>query len=183
MFHRAGVCRVDRFDTRRFRRSNAFVRLNHRALREVCLALLVGACARLPSQPRVQPAYWGFTGPWDRSSDASVEDHGASLDRIITGWISLDTTSFRPLQVYPDSMRRQAGVASRAMALITTYFGSRFHPEIIRGLGDNDQVSAMTAGAIASLVDSGGYHGVVIDFEGMTPRDLDRLLTVPQTGD
>src|SRR5712664_3845631 len=186
MFHGAGVCRVDSFDTRSFARSNAFaVRLNLRSFahsnafgwRHVALALVITACAHLPSQPRVQPAYWGFTGPWDPRSDASVEEHGPSLAQVITGWIALDTTSFRPVQAYPDSMGKQRVVAPRAMALITTYFGSRFHPEIIRGLGENEQVSAMTAGAIASLVDSGGYHGVVIDFEGMTPRDLDRLLT------
>jgi spore germination protein YaaH len=64
------------------------------------------------------------------------------------------------------------------MALITTNLGSGFHPEIVRGLGDNAQVSASTAGAIAALVDSGTYNGVVIDFEGMTVRDLDPLLTV-----
>jgi spore germination protein YaaH len=126
----------------------------------------------------VPPVYWGFTGPWDRNSNASVEVHGSSLDRVITGWIALDTTSFRPVQLYPDSIGRQPLVASRAMALITTYLGSRFHPEIIRGLGDNAQVSAMTAGLIAALVDSGAYRGVVIDFEGMTSRDLDQLLTV-----
>lgn len=142
------------------------------------LMLLAAACAHLPSQPRGRPIYWGFTGPWDRRSDASVEEHGTSLDRIITGWIALDTTTFRPVILYPDSVGKQPAVAQHTMALITTYIGSRFHPEIIRGLGDNAQVSAMTAGAIASLVDSGGYQGVIIDFEGMTPRDLDQLLTV-----
>jgi spore germination protein YaaH len=166
MFHEAGVCRVDRLDTRSF----------------LLLAIaFLSACAHLPSQPRVPPAYWGFTGPWDRNSDASVETHGGSLDRVITGWIALDTTSFRPLQVYPDTISKQPIMAARAMALITTYFGSRFHPEIVRGLGDNAQVSAQTAGAIASLIDSGGYHGVVIDFEGMTPRDLDQLLLVTKS--
>jgi peptidoglycan-N-acetylglucosamine deacetylase len=147
-------------------------------MRPVSLTLLVTACAHFPSQPRVQPAYWGFTGPWDRSSEVSVEQHAPSLERVITGWIALDTTSFRPLQVYPDSIGKQPAVASRAMALITTYFGTRFHPEIIRGLGENAQVSAMTAGSIAALVDSGGYRSVVVDFEGMTPRDLNQLLTV-----
>lgn len=62
------------------------------------------------------------------------------------------------------------------MALITSYHGSRFHPEIIRGLGGNAEATGITAGAIAALVDSGRYRGVVMDFEGMTPRDLDQLL-------
>lgn len=136
------------------------------------------ACAHIPSQPRGRPAYWGFTGPWDPRSTASVLAHAGQLDRIITGWIALDTTSFRPVVEYPDSLGSRPALAGRTMALITTYLGSRFHPEIVRGLGDNAQVSAMTAGSIAALVDSGGYHGVVIDFEGMTARDLDQMLTV-----
>jgi spore germination protein YaaH len=164
MSHEAGFCCVDRPDTR--------------SLLALIALTFVIACAHLPSQPRVPPAYWGFTGPWDRNSDASVEAHGSKLDRVITGWIALDTTSFRPVQLYPDTIGKQPMVSSREMALITTYFGSRFHPEIVRGLGDNAQVSALTAGAIASLIDSGGYHGVVIDFEGMTPRDLNQLLLV-----
>lgn len=140
--------------------------------------IILGACAHLPSQPRGRPAYWGFTGPWDDRSDASVEAHSGSLDRVITGWIALDTVTFRPLVAYPDTLGGRAALAGRTMALITTYMGSRFHPEIVRGLGGNAEVSATTAGAIASLVDSGGYQGVVIDFEGMTVRDLDQLLTV-----
>ena len=153
------------------------VDLIRRALPPIVFALLT-ACAHLPSQPRVPPAYWGFTGPWDHRSDASVAAHGSSLERVITGWIAFDTTSFRPVQLYPDSIGQQPFMTSRSMALITTYLGSRFHPEIVRGLGDNAQISALTAGAIASLVDSGGYRAVVMDFEGMTPRDLDQLLTV-----
>jgi spore germination protein YaaH len=152
--------------------------MNRSSLRRVATLLALGGCAHLPSQPRVPPTYWGFTGPWDPNSDASVKAHASSLERVITGWIAFDTTSFRPILLYPDSIGTQPDIAPRAMALITTYLGSRFHPEIIRGLGDNAQVAALTAGGIASLIDSGGYHGVVINFEGMTPRDLAQLLTV-----
>ncbi|HET9634318.1 MAG TPA: hypothetical protein VFP26_00170 [Gemmatimonadaceae bacterium] len=140
--------------------------------------ILIAACAQLPPQPRIQPDYWGFTGPWDPRSDQSVDAHGSSLARVITGWIALDTTSFRPVMLYPDTVGPTGMIAARKTALITTYFGNRFHPEIVRGLGDNPQVAALTAGSIASLVDSGDYHGVVIDFEGMTPRDLHQLVTV-----
>ena len=138
----------------------------------------LASCAHLPSQPRSQPAYWGFTGPWDRRSDSSVIHHGSRLAQVITGWIALDTTSFRPFLLYPDTIGSLPAVAARKTALITSYFGSRFHPEIIRGIGGSPQVAAITAGAIAALVDSGGYRTVVMDFEGMTPRDLDQLLTV-----
>ena len=140
--------------------------------------VLVIACAHLPSEPNAPVDYWGFTGPWDKRSDLSVQQHGSSLTRIISGWVALDTTSFLPVEVYPDNFRSDIMVAPRTMALITSYFGSRFHPEIIRGLGGSPQAAGITAGAIAALIDSTGYRGVVIDFEGMTPRDLDALLTV-----
>jgi spore germination protein YaaH len=140
--------------------------------------ILIGACAQLPPQPRIQPDYWGFTGPWDPRSDHSVDAHGSSLARVITGWIALDTTSFRPVMLYPDTVGMAPAIASRKTALITTFAGNRFHPEIVRGLGDNPGIAAVTAGSIASLVDSGGYRGVVIDFEGMTPRDLNQLVIV-----
>jgi spore germination protein YaaH len=136
------------------------------------------ACAHLPSEPNAPVDYWGFTGPWDKRSDASVQEHGSSLARIISGWVTLDTTSFLPVQAYPDNFRNDIMVAPRTMALITSYYGSRFHPEIIRGLGGSPQAAGITAGAIAALIDSTAYRGVVIDFEGMTPRDLDALLLV-----
>jgi spore germination protein YaaH len=145
-------------------------------VKRVATLALLAACVHLPSQPQGPAEYWGFTGPWDSRSDASVERHGAALTRIISGWIALDTTSFVPVQLYADSIAKDSARASQTMALITSYNGSRFHPEIIRGVGGNAEVTGITAGAIAALVDSGGYRGVVMDFEGMTPRDLDPLL-------
>ena len=81
--------------------------------------LLAAACAHLPSEPNAPIDYWGFTGPWDKRSDVSVQQHGASLTRIISGWVALDTTSFLPVQVYPDNFRSDIMVAPRTMALIT----------------------------------------------------------------
>ena len=151
--------------------------MNVSTVKRVAMLSLLAACAHFPSQPQGKADYWGFTGPWDRRSDSSVKRHGSSLARIITGWIALDTTSFLPVQLYGDSIGRDSALAARAMALITSYNGSRFHPEVIRGLGGNAEATGVTAGAIAALVDSGRYRGVVMDFEGMTPRDLDQLLT------
>jgi spore germination protein YaaH len=145
-------------------------------IKRLAMLSLLAGCVHFPSQPQGVADYWGFTGPWDRRSDASVERHGGSLARIITGWIALDTTSFLPLQLYADSIGKDSARAARTMALITSYNGSRFHPEVIRGLGGNAEATGITAGAIAALVDSGGYRGVVMDFEGMTPRDLNQLL-------
>jgi len=152
--------------------------MNRRACRASAALVLFTACAHLPLEPQAAVDYWGFTGPWDKRSDESVQQHEAALARIITGWIVLDTASFLPVQVYPDTFRTDSLVGPRTMALVTSYSGSRFHPEIIRGLGGSPQAAGMTAGAIAAVIDSTRYHGVVMDFEGMTPRDLDALLAV-----
>jgi spore germination protein len=143
----------------------------------IALVVLPG-CLQLPPTPASTVDYWGFAGPWDTRSDQSIAQHGLALTRIISGWIALDTTSFLPVQLYPDTIRDDPLVEGRAMALITSYNGNRFHPEIIRGLGGSPDAAGVTAGAIASLIDSAGYRGVVIDFEGLTPRDLDALLAV-----
>jgi spore germination protein YaaH len=149
--------------------------MNRRARLMFAAMTMLTACIHMPSVPSGPADYWGFTGPWDRRSDQSVMQHGASLSRVITGWITFDTTSFLPVQVYPDTLRTDP---SQRMALITSYSGSRFHPEVIRGLGGSAQAAGVTAGAVANLIDSAGYRGVILDFEGMTPRDLDALLAV-----
>lgn len=138
----------------------------------------VASCLNLPARPPGTVEYWGFTGPWDERSHASVRANSDKLARVITGWVTLDSTSFRPVQLYHDTAALDTQLTGRTMALITTYEGSRFHPEIIRGLGGSAEAAALTAGAIAAIVDSGGYSGVVIDFEGMTARDLDALRRV-----
>ena len=70
--------------------------------------VLLGACAHFPSQPQGPADYWGLTGPWDRRSDRSVEEHGSSLARIVTGWIALDTTSFLPIEPYGDTIGKDS---------------------------------------------------------------------------
>src|SRR2546430_5712566 len=168
MFHDRGVCRVERADTSRLRTLRGILlALSRPCLGQAFPALMLVACAHLPAQPRGHPEYWGFTGPWDRRNDSSVIEHGSSLAQIITGWIALDTTSFRPFLLYSDSVGNLPTVAQRKTAVITSYFGSRFHPEIIRGIGGSPQVSALTPGALAALADSGGDRSGVADVEGI----------------
>lgn len=133
------------------------------------------SCVHLPSGPSGAVGYWGFAAPWDPRSLASIREHGNDLAVVVSGWIALDSTSFRPVELYPDSAPRDSAHASR-FALITSFQGDRFHPDALRGVASDANALARTASAIGALVDSGGYKGVVIDFEGMTVRDLDALL-------
>jgi len=104
------------------------------------------SCLNLPARPPGVVEFWGFTGPWDERSHESVRAHSNQLARVITGWITLDSLSFRPIRLYHDDAAGDPQLAGRTMALITTYEGSRFHPEVIRGLGTSDEAAALTAG-------------------------------------
>lgn len=66
----------------------------------------------------------------------------------------------------------------RRMALVTSYHGTRFHPETIRALGSDSTVLGQAAGRTAALLGSAGYRGMILDFEGLTPDDLDVLVRV-----
>lgn len=139
------------------------------------LTTLAG-CAALHSHPMSRAQFWGFTAPWDPRSAASVAAHGNELAAVVSGFITLDSVSFRPLVLFPDALASHAGPHRRSMALVTTYEGDRFHPEIIRGLAGDSTALGRTAGATASLLGAGGYRGAVLDFEGLTPNDFDALL-------
>ena len=82
-------------------------RLKAAIVKRFAALVLLGACAHFPPQPQGSPDYWGLTGPWDRRSDRSVEEHGTSLARIVTGWIALDTTSFLPIEIGRASCRER----------------------------------------------------------------------------
>jgi len=148
------------------------------SLRAAVLLAICASCLRLPGRPNASSELWGFTGPWDAKSDSSAVRNSSRLNRIVTGWIAFDTLSFMPVELYPDSLAASPSMRGRAMALITSYNGSRFHPEIIKGLGLSPVARSLAAAALGALIEKGGYAGVVIDFEGMTPRDLDALLVV-----
>jgi len=94
----------------------------------------------------------------------------------------LDSTSFQPVQAYPDSVvTRSPRETTRIMALVTSYQGTRFHPETVRGIASDSAFLARTAGAIATSVGGSGYRGLVMDFEGMTAADLPALHRVVAT--
>jgi peptidoglycan-N-acetylglucosamine deacetylase len=113
---------------------------------------------------------WGFTAPWDPRSAASVAAHGRELDAIVTGWITLDSIDGAPSSVYSDSTGRM-DVAFRRMALVTTFSGGSFHPELIRRLALDSVALSRAASALTERATGFGYRGLVLDFEGMTGAD------------
>lgn len=130
-------------------------------------------CFHLPGTPHTAISYWGFAAPWDRRSAETIAAHSNELAVLVSGWIAFDSSTFRPVSLYADTVKSAAG--SR-FALVTTYQGDRFHPEVLRGLASDPRVLASAAGEVAALTERSHYDGVVLDLEGLTVRDLDVLL-------
>ena len=104
--------------------------------------------------------------------------HDSQLDVIVSGFIALDSATFAPTAAYADPLMRNNPGNRRRMALLTSYQGTRFHPETIRAIASDSVVLGQTAGRTASMLGSAGYRGMILDFEGMTPDDLDVLIKV-----
>ncbi len=128
--------------------------------------------------PAAGAEFWGFVAPWDPRSETSALAHDAQLDVLVSGFIVLDSATFRPTALYGDTLMRNNPGNRRRMAIVTAYHGSRFHPETIRALGSDATVLGQAAGRTATLLGNAGYRGMILDFEGMTPDDLDVLLKV-----
>lgn len=137
---------------------------------------LSAACASLHTHAPAGASVWGFAAPWDPRSDSSVRAHADALDAVVTGFVALDSATLRPVSRYTDPF---AGTPSiQRFALVTTYEGSRFHPETVRALASDSVALGRSAGATARLVAARGYRGVVLDLEGLTVSDVGALLRV-----
>src|SRR5512146_2958087 len=89
--------------------------------------------------------FWAFTAPWDARSDSSLRTHRSELDAAVTGWSQLDSVTGQPELLYPDNAPRNGAAASR-FALVTTWHGQGFHPNVVRRLA----VRLKDLGAVAS---------------------------------
>jgi peptidoglycan-N-acetylglucosamine deacetylase len=147
----------------------------------------VAACA--PSTTVTAPApttggarspttVWGFTAPWDPRSDSSVIANGSRLGAVVTGWIQLDSVSGAPSLLYPDDATRPGAPPPRArFALITSWHGRRFHPEMLRRVAADSTALSRTASAIGEIVRRGRYSGLVLDLEDQARSDTAALVT------
>ncbi|MEO9224868.1 MAG: hypothetical protein ABI328_00655 [Gemmatimonadaceae bacterium] len=152
---------------------------NFRTATAVCLAFLISACASVRGRPPAGDAeFWGFTAPWDPRSESSATAHDSQLDVIVSAFIRLDSATFQPETAYPDPLIANNPGNRPRMALLTSYEGTRFHPETIRALASDQTALGQTAGRTAALLGKAGYRGLILDFEGHTPNDLDALLRV-----
>lgn len=153
----------------------------HKTFWTVGLLSLLGMnpCAGQSRPVAQRTEFWGFTGPWETRSSASVRAYGGQLSAVITGWITLDSATGLPVlpSPYPDTVRPLSGTPRR-MAIVTSWHGDKFHQQSVRRLGRDPQRLARAAAAIGRYAQSMRYTGLVLDLEALTAADLPALLRV-----
>lgn len=150
-------------------------------LLSVLILATATACSSLPIIGRPKREVWSFAAPWDARSTASVKSHGASLDGIVSGWITLDSLTGEPTSQFPDSLFAPIPSGTEKLMLVTSFAGERFHPETIRGLAAAPAQLARVANDIGQRASVGGYAGIVMDFEQHIPADLPALIAVTRS--
>lgn len=108
----------------------------------------------------------------------SAARNGDVLTTVVTTWIALDTLTAAPVTLYRDSLRT---TSPRRMALLTSWFGDRFHPASVLRLAGDSAALGRAAGFTARALEAGGHRGLLVDFEGHTASDLPALLRVVRT--
>jgi hypothetical protein len=134
------------------------------------IVLMVG-CVPLPATSRAPTELWQIAS-MDANSRGSPD---AAFKAIADTWIVLDTISFRPAvstrPLLPDPARER-------FAVVTSFQGVRYHPEVVRAMAESHEAVAASAGATASLLASASLTGLLIDFQEMTGDDRQILADV-----
>ncbi len=137
----------------------------------VGLAVL-GGCGRLPGGGApLQASVWLLAAP-DEVIDSPARGVAAEIAQFEGGLVVIDTSTFRPVQRLPVSA---VPPGTSRVALVTTFQGSRYHPESIRALSEDSIAIDGFAGSIAIAV-SGNSNGMFVDFQGATPDELNSTI-------
>ena len=125
----------------------------------ISLAAALAACTPFANSTRVPAQLWAIG-----STSASFP-----FDIAVDNTIILDSLTFRPTLA---SQSIQPGMAAAHYAFVTSFEGSRYHPDVVRGIAQSRDVLETTAHAIQSLAGSAHSTGLVLDFQDMSPDDL-----------
>lgn len=128
----------------------------------LCLLGLMGCASRT--------SLWVFTAPWDVRSDSALAAGVAPRAAIVSGWIALDSAGGAPASLFADTIARGERSGPR-FALVTSYLGDRFHPDAIRLLAADPARRTRVADQVETLIRTGAYDGVVLDFESLDAKD------------
>jgi len=139
----------------------------------VTIALATTGCLPLPHAVSAPTEIWTVFSP----ADSAVESAGG-CSAVVDVWIWLDTISLRPASPGGDARCGASTTTTRRIAAITSFQGSRYHPETIRAIGESPDALSRTAGAIARMATAGPARGVLLDFQEMSGEDLPTLMDV-----
>ena len=129
------------------------------------LAAVTTACVPFAASTRVPTELWVIGTP----------SRSFQFDFAVDNTIVLDSTTFRPALA---SQSTQATGALAHYALVTSFQGSRYHPDVVRGIGESPDALGSAAHTIASLTASTHSSGLVLDFQEMAGEDLIAMTNV-----
>ncbi len=130
------------------------------------LAFVANSCVPFAASTRVPTELWVIGTPPPKSFQ---------FDFAVDNTIVLDSTTFRPALA---SQSTQATGAFAHYALVTSFQGSRYHPDVVRGIGESQDALGSAAHTIASLAASTHSSGLVLDFQEMAGEDLIAITNV-----
>ena len=157
------------------------VRFSHltrrRAFGATLAAGVVALCSCASAGAAPSRETWAFMAFWDTRSAESLRRHAAAIDVAVTTWIALDSVTGSPTVLHEaPATSTPAGV--RTVALVTSWFGDRFHPgSVLRLAADSARLRAASA-FVAQRAAALGHAGLVLDLEAHAPADRVSLLRV-----
>jgi hypothetical protein len=146
-----------------------------RALAFFVPSIFALGCLPLPGATHAPTEIWAVMSPDSigappsRTADSLPPTAATVFSAVADTWIVIDSVSFRPVA---PATRVQAPSVSLRFAVVTSFQGSRYHPDVILGLSENANAVALTAKIVASMLDSSGATGLLIDLQQMTADDL-----------
>ncbi len=138
----------------------------------VAVSLTGTGCGRLPGTRTPLPAsVWLLPSP-EENVDSRARLVSPEIAPFEGGLVVIDTSTFRPVQRLPVGA---VPPGTSRVALVTTFQGTRYHPESIRALSEDSIAIDGFAGSIAIAV-SVNSNGLFVDFQGETPDELTRTV-------
>ena len=130
------------------------------AFRVAASCLVVTGCFHVPAASSTPTDIWGIVNPTGVLSGAT------RFSSIADVWIALDTITFRPV-----SLATPKHDSENRLAVVTTFQGGRYHPEVVRALGEGGDVLARAVSATTSLLSDAHAEGILIDAQELTGQD------------
>ena len=159
--------------------ADKFLLVNRKLIHSLSCLLCLAACRSVPPGVRAPTEIWAIWGPGAAAESPGARSVGGIAAAVDT-WITLDSVSFRPTLVSRSRSLPEAATGRR-LSVVTSFQGSRYHPDVVRGLTESSDAVAVAAGSIASLLSGSAAEGAILDFQEMTAADIQILMDVART--